>query len=361
MLPEPQHGLQRPSRAAPDDVRSRFSNALAGFDDRAPILVLAHNDADGLCGAAILLRALARAGRPAQWRLVGRGENASSKAMRAELDARRIGGLIAVDLAVGEGELAAGAPAVVIDHHAPRGLPAAEVITGWGMDPVPTSSLLAWWAAGALADVDDLLWLAALGLVGDMAEASGFPEMDQARRLYSITALKAATALINAPRRTAAGDASPALALLLRCAGPKEIVSGEHPETARLVAAKEEVAAELARARKVAPKIRKDVALIRFASPCQIHPLIAQAWRGRLKKQIVMAANTGFRPGWVHFAVRTARDLDLLAFLAERAPPGADENYGSGHRQATGGALRPADWNAFIRGLGFDPEDEVLS
>jgi single-stranded-DNA-specific exonuclease len=227
------------------------------------------------------------------------------------------------------------------------------------MDPVPTSSLLAWRAAGALADVDDLLWLAALGLVGDMAEASGFAEMDDARRRYSITALRTATTLINAPRRAAAGDASPALALLLRCGGPREIISGEHPETAQLVAAKAEVADELARARKVAPKVRGHVALIRFASPCQIHPLIAQAWRGRLKGQIVMAANTGFRPGWVHFAVRTARDLDLLAFLAERAPPGADENYGSGHRQATGGALRPSDWNAFVRGLGFDPEDEV--
>jgi single-stranded-DNA-specific exonuclease len=267
--------------------------------------------------------------------------------------------LIAVDLPVGDGEIVPGAPTIVIDHHAPLGLPQAEVISGWGMDPIPTSSLLAWWAAAAIAEVDDLLWLAALGLVGDMAEASGFAEMEEARRRYGVTAIRTATSLINAPRRAGSGDAAPALALLLRCRHPKEIVSGEQPETAALLAAKAEVAAELARTRRVAPKVRGDVALIRFASPCQIHPLIAQAWRGRLKNQIVMAANTGFRPGWIHFAVRTARDLDLLAFLAERAPPGADENYGSGHRQATGGALRPADWNAFVRGLGFDPEDEV--
>ena len=51
--------------------------------------------------------------------------------------------------------------------------------------------------------------------------------------------------------------------------------------------------------------------------------------------------------------------VDLIEFLAEHAPPGADENYGSGHAQATGGALRPADWNAFIAGLGFGPEEQV--
>ena len=74
---------------------------------------------------------------------------------------------------------------------------------------------------------------------------------------------------------------------------------------------------------------------------------------------IVLAANTGYRPGWVHFAMRSAREVDLIRFLADHAPPGADENYGSGHRAATGGALRPADWNHFITGLGFGPEQQV--
>jgi single-stranded-DNA-specific exonuclease len=98
------------------------------------------------------------------------------------------------------------------------------------------------------------------------------------------------------------------------------------------------------------------VALIGFNSLCQIHPLVAQAWRGRLKNNIVLAANTSYRPGWIHFAARTALDLDLIAFLRDNAPPGADENYGSGHRQATGGALRPEAWNLFVAKLGFSPD-----
>jgi single-stranded-DNA-specific exonuclease len=325
---------------------------------------MGHNDADGLSAAAIFVRALREAGRAAEPRILGRGENPWSPEMAAELAGRpRLGGIVATDLGVRSGAIRPGTPTVIVDHHVPAGAPeGASVITGHAFDPIPTSSLLAYWCAGAGAVVDaaePLLWLAALGLLGDMAEKAGFPEMDAARRLCGVTALRDAVTLLNAPRRSASGDAGPALALLLKANGPKEITSGEHPETAALRAAREEVKAELEAAKKIGPKVRNGVALIRFHSPCQIHPLVAQAWRGRLKDNIVLAANTGYRPGWVHFAARTARDVDLIRFLAEHAPPGADENYGGGHRQATGGALRPGDWNRFIAGLGFEPEEQV--
>jgi hypothetical protein len=102
------------------------------------------------------------------------------------------------------------------------------------------------------------------------------------------------------------------------------------------------------------------VALIGLNSPCQIHPLIAQQWRGRLKDKIVIAANRGYRPGWVHFAARSATGRDLLAFLAEHRPAGADGRYGNGHAQATGGALPAAIWNDFIAGLGL-PQAQVTA
>ena len=172
-------------------------------------------------------------------------------------------------------------------------------------------------------------------------------------------ALRDATALVNAPRRSASADATPALDLLLKCSGPKEVLSGAHPETALLLAARAEVQATLAEARRVAPRVNGDVAIIPIDTPCQVHPLVAQTWSGRLRDRIVLAANTGFREGWVHFAARSAAARDLPAFLADHAPPGADARYGSGHRRASGGALRAADWNAFVRGLGFGPETEV--
>ena len=101
---------------------------------------------------------------------------------------------------------------------------------------------------------EPLLWLAALGLIGDMAEKAGFPEMAEARARYGKTALRDAVSLVNAPRRSASADAGPALALLLKANGPKEIISGDHPETAALRAAREEVKAELEAAKRVGPR-----------------------------------------------------------------------------------------------------------
>lgn len=340
-------------------MREAFRTALERFDRDKPALILGHFDADGLSAMALLARAFQRAGRPARLRVVGRGENPWSDAIRAELAEQDIGGLIVTDLGVREGELKPGAPTVVIDHHVPTGAPgAAVVISGNGLDPEPTSALLAYWCAGVLAPVEDLVWIAGLGLIGDMAEAAGFPEMAEAQA-FGKTALRDAVSLLNAPRRAAAADAGPSLALLLKADGPKAILSGVHPETAQLRAAKAEVAAELDKAKRIGPKVRDEVALIRFHSACQIHPLVAQQWRGRLKDKVVLAANTGYRPGWVHFAARTGEpERDLIAFLAERRPPGADEHYGSGHRQATGGALRIPDWNEFVSSLGF-PEERI--
>jgi single-stranded-DNA-specific exonuclease len=60
----------------------------------------------------------------------------------------------------------------------------------------------------------------------------------------------------------------------------------------------------------------------------------------------------------VHFAARTAAGHDLIRFFAERRPDGAGSEYGSGHREASGGALRIPEWNRFVARLGF-PEEQI--
>jgi single-stranded-DNA-specific exonuclease len=338
------------------DSQGVFRRALDGFAADRPALVLSHDDADGLASGALLAQSLSRAGRPAEVRLVGRGESAWSEAMASELRDRAMGGLIVADLGLRPGLPRDGMPTVLIDHHVPAGIPdaGATVISGHGLDPTPSTSLLAWWCGGALGDAGDLLWLAAIGLIGDLGDRAPFEELASARKRCGATALREAVSLLNAPRRAAAGDARPAFDLLMKASGPKDIASGVHPETAILRAAREEVRAAVEAGRRVAPKVRGGVALIRLHSPCQIHPLVAQAWTGRLKGQVVIAANTGYRPGWVHFAARGGPPgTDLIAFLRERAPASADENYGQGHVQATGGALRPEAWAEFQAGLGF--------
>lgn len=357
---------QHASEAAPDAAwvaarQAEFRAELATFGRGKPVLILGHHDADGLSATAILARALARAGWRTESRILGRGENAWSEDMARELQAREMGGLIVADLGTRAGLPRPGMPTVVLDHHVPTGRPEAGLlISGHGLHPVPTTSLLAWWCAGAVAEAGDLLWLAALGIIGDMEDKAGFPELAQARERWGITALRDATALVNAPRRTGAADAGPALALLLKADGPKAVLSGEYPETALLRAAKAEVQEALAEGRRVAPKVQGEVALIPLHSACQIHPLVAQQWKGRLKGKIVIAANTGYRPGWVHFAARAGQDTDLIAFLRQHRPEGADPvHYGNGHAQASGGALPPEAWNCFVAGLGFGAEARV--
>ena len=353
-----------------------FAEAVSGFGP-APVLVLCHDDADGLSSGALLARAFDRAGRgPARVRIVGRGEGAWSEAMRAELAAGPMpGGLVVADLGVEAGAVLPGVPTVIVDHHVPRSWPdpaTATVITGHADAPVPTTSLLAQAGAAALlggvgalpGGADDLAWLAGLGLVGDLGErgaSADFPEaLAAARRGTTAKALREAVALVNAPRRASRGDARPALDLLLKAEGPAEIVGDAHPEAAVLRAARDEVKGALDGARKIAPLFAGPVALIRCDSPCQIHALVAQSWTHRLRRQVVIAANAGFRVGFVHFAARSAGVPDLIGFLDERAPPlGPDDQFAQGHRRATGGQVRPATWNRFVDGLGFGPEAQV--
>jgi single-stranded-DNA-specific exonuclease len=352
--------LQIGSPAAADSAPAALFQAAMASVGPGAILIAGHNDADGLAASAILARGLRLAGREAPVRLVGRGETPWSDQFDEEVRARALAGLIITDLGVRARRLGDDIPMIVIDHHVPVGHPpGGTVISGHGLNPEPSSSLLAWRCVSGLVPANHLLWLAAVGLIGDMAESGGFPEMVEARRRYGITRLRKVASLVNQPRRSAGGDAAPALALLMKCEGPEEVLSGEYPETALLVAARDEVRAELEAARRVPPKLSGDVALIRFASPAQVHPLVAQAWTGRLRGRIVLAANSGYRPGWVHFAARSSDDIDLVSFLAAHAPPGADELYGSGHRRATGGALRARDWNILVRDLGFDTSEEV--
>lgn len=340
--------------------RESFGRTIARFDRVAPILILTHNDADGLAAAALLARAFERNAYDSRVRILGRGESAWSEAMANEISAEVLGGLLVTDLGVGPGPIGSGTPTVIIDHHVPRGAPpGATVISGYGRTPTPPTSLLAFWCAGILGDVDGLLWIAALGVIGDVGDRAPFAELNLARGRYGASVLRAATTLVNAPRRTAAGDARTALDLLMKASGPGEITSGQHPETAMLARARDEVQAAFAEGKRVAPKFSGPVALIRVCSPCQIHPLLAQRWRTQLKKHIVIAANTGYRPGWVHFSVRSAADINLIDFLRENAPASAGEDYGGGHEQASGGALPVETWNEFVGALGFGPEARV--
>ena len=342
--------------------REKFARFAAEAKERGSIFVLCHSDADGLTTGAILTRALRRAGATVEVQATGKGGSAWSDETAALLAERRPAGLIVGDLGVRAEPAWSDGPTFFIDHHRPSGLPPdadTHVVTGYGLEPTPTSALLALMCVGGLegVDVEDLDWIAALGVLGDLGDKAPFGLLGPAKKLYGAGVLRDATTLVNAPRRSASGDPSAALKLMLESVHPREIAAGESPEADSLRRDKEEVAAAYTEAKKAAPKFAGVAAAIKIHTPCQIHPLVAQIWRTRLPKNIVMGVNTGYRPGWVHFSARCGKDRNLLDFFREHRPAGADSrSYGQGHDQAGGGALPVPVWNEFARELGFGPE-----
>ena len=332
------------------------------------LLVLCHSDADGLTTGAILTLALRRAGLAVEVVATGKGGSAWSDETVALIEQHHPSAVIVGDLGVREEPVSpVGVPTFFIDHHRPSGLPAdaeTNVVTGYGLHPTPTSGLIALACVSGLegVDVDDLDWIAAISVLGDIGDKAPFAVLPPAKKRYGAGVLRDATTLLNAPRRSATGDASGALALLMSVGHPREIISGNRPEAADLRRAKDEVNAAYNEAKKAAPKFAGPAAAIRIHTPCQVHPLVAQIWRTRLPKLIVMGVNTGYRPGWVHFSARCGKETNLLDFFRAHRPEGADSrSYGQGHDQAGGGALPVPIWNTFARELGFGPEMQVTA
>ena len=334
------------------DVQQQFEGFVAALPANGRVAVVGHSDVDGLAATVIVTRAFEYLGYPVSPYVTRKGENAWSPSVLERVTALAPDALAVVDLGSRSDTLAPNVPAVLIDHHQPTGVPeGAVLITGYGSDPTPSSGLLAYWCAKAVGAGDGSGWLAAASMLADYGNTGAFEETQDATRTAGATVLRRVTTLLNAPRRTASGDANPVLQMLLASSSASDVLQGENEQW--LSNAKAEVDEAFARARKTAPTFADDVALITIHEGCQVHPLVAQTWRNRLRKNIVMCANTGYLPGRVNFAVRTATSRSLLDFLREHRPSGAGEDYGRGHDKASGGSLTFEQWSEFLASFGF--------
>lgn len=353
--------------AALERARAATRAFVADLPRASRVVVFCHFDADGLAAGAVAGRALPRLGFgdvtvvPS-----GKGESAFGDAARARLAALRPDALVVTDLGVNAAGVLADVPTLYVDHHQPVGTPAppATIATGYGWDPVPTSAWLMWELLAPLADaagtpIDDLLWIAAIGTISDLGAKAPWPRLDAIRRQYTAKWLKEAVSLVNAARRASAFDVATPLALLMTAEHPRAVSEDEAGGADRLRAYRAEVNAALAEARKRAPIFAapdSPWALVPVASACQIHPLIAQQWRGRLPKHAVMGVNPRYVPERVAFSCRTSRaELDLPALLRGAVDLGPwNAHFGNGHDHASGGQLPPAEFDRLLAALGFD-------
>jgi single-stranded-DNA-specific exonuclease len=293
--------------------------------------VVPHTDADGLAAGAIALRA--RGEDAAAAVLLGRGETPFAPGA-----ALPEGPLAVLDW----GMRALARPALIVDHHMPEVAPRDDqvFVSGYGETPeVPTAALM------RRIEPDQPAWVAAVGASGDLGPAAfALRECAGAPR----TSVRRLATLVNAPRRLPDGPVREALALLVDHDTPADALLD--PRTELLEEAKRAWRAEFDRVVRTAPKVAGDVAVIRFSSPAQVHPLVAQTWSRRLAPRMVLAANDDYLPGMVNFSVRGGEGSLLQRLRA--ALPDATGEFAHGHDQATGGSLTPEDFERLLRGLG---------
>lgn len=345
------------TRDATPDLQSAHQ-AFRSFVERIPktasVVAIHDSDADGVTAGVVWQQAFERAGFEQVTRVIpDRERNAWTTANRERIAATKPDFLFVMDLGSQTEPVLAGVPTCFIDHHHPEGVPAGDtLISAYSWDPIPNTSWLVWHLCQPMADVTDLDWIAAIGTLSDLGERAPFELLTTAKRKYTAKYLKEATALINAARRAANYQPEVAALALLNHTDPKSLVNSQNPEVEQLRQAREEVKRELEVARKVAPVFAGKVALLRLNSPCQIHPLIAQSWRGRLPNYVVIAANEGYIPNRINFSARS-NSINVLEFLRSHTIEAGEGNYGNGHDQASGGSLPRDRWQQLLTQLGF--------
>ena len=304
----------------------------------------------------VLQRALERLGFTSVIRCPPtRERDAWSDANRAIIASHNPEALFVLDLGSRGEELISGARSCFIDHHRPDGVPpGALLITAYSWDPIPNTSLMVYDLCMSLVDVSDLDWIAAIGVLSDIGERAPFPLIAEVRKKYAMTDLKEVTTLVNAARRASLYQPESAARALLQHESAKALRHSEAADVQSLRDAREEVKREMAEAKKAAPKFAGNVALIRVRSQCQVHPVIAQIWRTRLPKYIVIVANDGYIQGRVNFSMRSASGINLLDFLRAIDLGEGEGSWARGHDQATGGSLPAERFELLLSKLGFE-------
>jgi single-stranded-DNA-specific exonuclease len=335
-------------------LAERFKAFVQSHPGRA--LCVHDLDADGLTSGVLWQRCLERLGRLRLNRLVARRDrNVWFGGYDQELKEAAPEVLYVLDLGCQNRELLPGVPTCVVDHHAPQSPPTGTVLLSsytWHPIPPPTAWLM-YRFASELVDMGDLDWLAVVGTEGDLGPSAPFTLMATMKGKHRRKDLSETVALVNAIRRSS--DPRPELAAqaLLMHDSPRALVESNASCVQALRQAREEVKVEMARAKMAAPRFSGQVALIEIDSPCQVHPVIAQIWRGRLKKYYVIVANRGYLPGMVHFSARSQPPLKVLDLLRSLPEYDGESGFGQGHDHASGGSLTAEGWQRLLQSLGF--------
>lgn len=363
-------------------------NCICSSKAQKSTLIVPDKDADGLSSGVILRRTLELLGlRPdlIHVHLISKGNNVHSEEERERMKACSPEYVFVLDQGSRKSSpvIDGHHKALIVDHHhaTKDDFPQdADFVTACDSPPVATTSLLIYHICHPLhAQVEDrCAWLCIVGTHGDLGNTlkweSPFPDMSLVFKEYTKKLLNEVVSYVNAPRRTATYDVSSAWDALVTAEHPSEAL--KHP---RLLAARQEVNAEVERCTHAAPKFSPDgrIAVFRISSEAQVHPVIATRWAGHLQSkslEIVMVANEGYLPGKVNFSCRIprcarSRDppvniIESLKAYASQEPHESDgdeakvrqtpllerlgDNFARGHVQASGGIVDVEEFEELV-------------
>jgi hypothetical protein len=321
---------------------------LTAYRERS-VVIVPHPDVDGLAGAALIWCGLHG---PRRICCPEKGGSIYSEDFRCQLLQAAPAAIIVIDQGAREGALAPDIPTMTVDHHTPAGIPEGVYVTSYPALPGASAAHLCYRLTG---EVEDELWLAALGEISDHGIHAPCPLVEVAKARYSQYALLETVSLISAARSSSQHDWQTAFDVLLSAADPRQIAGHELPAVANLIADRDEVSRDLQRARRAHPFLADPWAVIPFSSPCRIHDTVACGSVYRLHAHYVVAANFGYQPGDVSFSIRAERPADLLAQLRAITPPSMPCAWTLGHHGATGGAISRQDFLLLLNHMGFTP------
>ncbi|CAD6585485.1 MAG: hypothetical protein ASARMPRED_002178 [Alectoria sarmentosa] len=338
-------------------------------------LIVPDKDADGLDAGVIIHKTLITLGMSSDLvgvHLIGKNVTVHDEAERVVMLAKDPKYIIIVD----QGSRAAppvvdslNTKCLIIDHHLSDEFPEnATVVSACHYPPVATSALLTYEICKPLHPTiaSACGFLCAMGTHGDLGNTlkwkPPFPDMTEVFKTHTKKAVNDAVALINAPRRTSKFAVISAWEALLAAKGPKDIL-----DNIRLLNARAEINEEVEKQTHTPPKFSKDgkIAVLRINSEMQVHGVIATRWAGYLNSkalEIIMVANSGYRPGYVNFSCRIARSarsrdppVNIIAYLKAAADIDTGdlvermgESFARGHKEASGGIIPAAEFEELM-------------
>jgi single-stranded-DNA-specific exonuclease len=216
----------------PASILERVRSFLRSVTSAKRVVIACDKDVDGLTSGLIVFRTLEQLGaKNIQLIPARKGEHAHSESMRARLLECQPEVLIVTDMGARSGDIVAGIPTLIIDHHQPKGYPPnAMIVSAYQATPIPCSSVLAYILVEPLCDTADLKWLAMLGAIADLAEDVPYPDIAAIKKQSGSKNVSETIALLNAARRSSRDEVVTALHVLTSARSCAEIAKGDSAE-----------------------------------------------------------------------------------------------------------------------------------